>query len=220
MTVIVGHRGAAGYAPENTLLSFENAMELGCQKTELDVWLSSDGELVVIHDEKVDRVSKGRGLVSSMTLEEIKKLKCPRNQEIPTLQEVIDLCRGRIGLQIELKGPGTPKPVNDLILRNGLDSQVTIISFKPELLQEMKKLNPKLPLGFLFYIQTGSIWKIARNMSYICPIGPIVTAKMVEKAHQLGLKVYAWHVNDKELGARLIKMGVDEIGTDLPRLFI
>jgi glycerophosphoryl diester phosphodiesterase len=115
---IVGHRGAEGYAPENTLLSFEKAIELGCDRAELDVRLSKDGEIFVMHDAAVDRTTDGHGLVAEMTGDELKNLNCPSGQKIPTLQEAIDVCKGKIDLQIELKaGEGLAEKVNGLITK-------------------------------------------------------------------------------------------------------
>ena len=133
MARIVGHRGAAGYAPENTLLSFQTAIDIGCDATEMDVRLSKDGEVVVIHDDGVSRVTDGTGFVDEMSLAELKKLDCPEKQKIPTLQEVIDLCKGKIDLLIELKAQGTPEKVNRIIERNKITENVavTVESYQP-----------------------------------------------------------------------------------------
>ena len=94
MVLRIGHRGAAGHAPENTLVSFEKAIDLGCDMTELDVHICGSGELVVIHDETVDRTTNGSGRVSELTLREIKILDAGDGEEIPTLEEVLELLRG------------------------------------------------------------------------------------------------------------------------------
>ncbi len=222
MTLIVGHRGAGGYAPQNTLLSFQKAIEVGCQRTELDVRLSKDNKVIVIHNESVDEVSDGHGLVKEMTLSEIKKLNCPENQKIPTLQEVINLCKGKIDLQIELKTEGTPKLVNEIILKNKILPYILVTSFNINLLKEIKQLNPKIKIGFLFEKYSEKIWEFVElvSLEYICPKSDIVTKEMVEKAHNINIKVYAYHTDNKKLGVKLIKMGVDDIGTNFPRLFI
>lgn len=110
MVVKVGHRGAAGHEPENTLRSFRRAMELGADMVELDVHLCGSGELVVIHDETVDRTTDGTGEVAKMTLDEMRALDAGKGERIPTLQEVIDLATGRMDINIELKGLGTAGP--------------------------------------------------------------------------------------------------------------
>ena len=138
MAIIVGHKGAAGYAPENTLTSFREAIKIGCDRTELDVRLTKDKQVVVIHDKEVSKLTDGTGLVNEMNLLELKKLRCLGNEFVPTLQEVINICKDKIDLQIELKAEGTPQPVSDLITQNGIEDQVFITSFKIDLLVEIK----------------------------------------------------------------------------------
>jgi len=212
MVKIIGHRGASGYAPENTLLSFQKAIELGCDAIELDVRLSKDNRLVVIHDHKVNRTTNGKGSVSKMTLAEIKELDCD-GQKIPTLQEVIDICN--IDLQIELKVKGTPLPVYNTIIENGILSRVLVTSFDTELLKEIKSLDSNIKTGFLFRRKTRKSWE---GYSAICPKSSIVNKKIIDKAHGLGVEVYVYHVDNKKLAERLINWGVDGIGTDYPDL--
>ncbi|MCX6796948.1 MAG: glycerophosphodiester phosphodiesterase family protein, partial [Candidatus Doudnabacteria bacterium] len=147
---IVGHRGASGYAPENTLLSFSKAMEIGCDWVEMDIRLSKDGHAIVIHDATVDRTTNGRGLVADMTLEEIKKFNCAEKQKISSLEEVIILCQNKIKFLIELKAPGTPKVVSKIISDYKIIQDVLIISFDLKLLKEIKILNPQIKVGYLF----------------------------------------------------------------------
>lgn len=210
---IVGHGGAGGYAPKNTLESFRKAIGLGCGRVELDVQLSEDGELVVIHDGFLC----GRP-VKEMAFEEIKSCS---NNKVPTLGEVLEICAGKAGLQIELKAEGTPKAVNSALVENKVLDDILITSFEIGLLREMKAINPKLKLGLLFKEQPERLWDFAREvpLDYICPRSSAVTEGMVVRAHGLGLKVYAYRVNDKETGERMLSMGVDDLGTDYPDLF-
>jgi len=222
MVKIVGHRGASGYATENTLRSFQYAIDIGCDRTELDVRLSKDDASIVIHDDEVSRVTDGKGLVKELTLREIKELNCPDNQKLLTLQEVIDLCKNKISLQIELKAEGTPQVVNRLLLKNDIGNEVVITSFDLNLLREIKKLNPALKVGLLFGEYSDELWKIAGEIP-VDSIGPkytIATAELINRAHMLGKIVYAYHVNKKEVGEKLIALGIDEIGSDFPKLFI
>lgn len=222
----MAHRGASGYAPENTLLAFKKAIEIGCDKVELDVRLTKDKKVVVIHDDDVDRTTDGRGKVAELTLKQIKKFNCEEKQKIPTLQEVIDLCKGKIDFQIELKVGGTARRVYDLIVKNGILENVTITSFKTRFLQEMSILNRRVNLGLLFeeYIISKKIvlWIMGRliGINYVCPNYPVVNKKIVNRAHKLGMKVYVFDVKNKKEGEKLINMGVDEIGTDFPKLFL
>ncbi|HNW20195.1 MAG TPA: glycerophosphodiester phosphodiesterase family protein [bacterium] len=224
MAIIVGHKGAAGYAPENTLTSFREAIKIGCDRTELDVRLTKDKQVVVIHDKEVSKLTDGTGLVNEMNLLELKKLRCLGNEFVPTLQEVINICKDKIDLQIELKAEGTPQPVSDLITQNGIEDQVFITSFKIDLLVEIKKLNPGLRVGLLFRNEEimADIWNLINQipLDFLAPFSEIITAEFVTTAHSLGQRVYAYQVNSKELGDKLIAMGVDEIGTDFPKLFV
>ena len=224
MAIIVGHKGAAGYAPENTIKSFKAAIEIGCDRSELDVRLTKDGQVVVFHDKDVSELTNGSGLVSEMTLLELKRLNCRDDEKIPTLQEVIDVCKDKIDLQIELKGEGTPNLVNNLILKNDIVDQVVITSFKIDLLKEIKKINPKLKVGLLFWTDEtlADIWNLTDSipLDFLAPFSEIITMEFVVKAHSFGKKVYAYRVNNKELGDKLISIGVDEIGTDFPKIFI
>ncbi len=222
MVKIVGHRGAAGYAPENTLLSFQRAIDIGCDRTELDVRLSKNGELVVIHDANVSRVTDGKGMVAGMTLEKLKELHCSDNQKLPTLQEVVDLCKGKISLQIELKVAETPRAVLQVLVENGIGDDVVITSFDTGLLTEMKSLNPALQVGLLFDRVPNGLWGLVEKipLDFIGAKYTCVTTELVDRAHALGVKVYAYHVDRKDVGDRLIALGVNEIGTDFPKLFL
>ncbi|PID70801.1 hypothetical protein CSB37_00450 [bacterium DOLZORAL124_38_8] len=220
MVKIIGHRGAAGHTAENSLESFQIAIKLGCDKAELDVKLSKDNHVVVFHDDEISRVTNGTGLVHELKLSELKKYRLENGQSIPTLQEVIDIAKGKIDLQIELKAPHTPKPVYEILLKNNLIDNTIITSFDAELLKEIKSINPNLKTGLLFREYSEHIWQLVDKLSVdmIGPKGIIVTKDMIEKAHKRGKIVYAYHVT-KPLGTKLIPLGIDEIGTDYPELF-
>ena len=222
MIKITGHRGAAGYAPENTRLSFQVAIDLGCDGTEFDVHLSKDGEVVVIHDEEVSRTTNGKGLVREMTLVELKQLNCDQAQKIPTLQEVIDQCKGKINLQIELKAEGTPSPVSKIIAKNKIISNVVVSSFNTEWLKEIKKINSKIKVSLLLNKIPKELAKLVTSipLDFIGTRENITDKRIITKAHQWGVKIYAYHVNSARLGRKLIRSGIDEIGTDFPKLFI
>lgn len=219
---IVGHRGAEGYATENTLLSFKKAIEMGCGRTELDVSLTKDKQAVVFHDDFLSRVSNSKGFIKNKTLKDLKKVCLKGNQKIPTLQEVIDLCKGKIELQIELKDKGTAEIAGKLIIKKKILRKVVVTSFFPEYLKEIKEFDSRIKAGLLFDKLTPSVWRIVKKnkLEYLGPRGNIVSKEMVDKAHEKGLKVYAWGVNDKGLFERLVKMGVEDIGTNFPKKFL
>jgi glycerophosphoryl diester phosphodiesterase len=147
----VAHRGASAYEPENTLRSFRRAIELGADMSELDVHLSKDGQVVVIHNATVDHTTNGHGAVRELTLTELQSLDAGKGEAIPTLQQVIDLVRSKQGLYIELKGEGTPPAVVDLLRKNSFTDrrQVIVGSFLAPLVREIKELAPEIATSLM-----------------------------------------------------------------------
>ena len=137
--LIIAHRGASAYEPENSLRAIETAIKLKADMVEVDIRKSKDGELVVIHDENVDRTTNSKGWVSKLSLTELKRLDAGAGEMVPTLAEVLDLLKNRIMLNIELKGLGTAEPVYKLIKETGWqNTNLTISSFNWESLTEYK----------------------------------------------------------------------------------
>lgn len=222
MVRIVGHRGAAGYEPENTIASFQKAIALGCDRTELDVRVSKDKQLIVFHDEDVSRVTESKGLVRELLFKELHQLRVYKDGKIPLLKQVVALCRDNIDLQIELKVAGTARGVNDIITYADVCDSVVISSFDGSLLREMNAVNPRLKLCLLCKPHDkdwlGSIERSTVDMVGLK--GGVITVNDVVKAHDAGKKVYAYHVGSGALGKKLIRFGVDDIGTDFPKLFL
>jgi glycerophosphoryl diester phosphodiesterase len=218
--VIVGHRGACGHAPENTLKSFAKAIELGCQRVELDVHLSEDEVPVVIHDPNLDRTTNGKGPVNRLPLVELKKLDAGEGESIPTLVEVMDFCRGKAELQIELKDPDCPSAVAELIRERQDRKNMVVTSFDLPLLNKFAALMPDVPAGLLNKDPDLDMVTVARehHHRWICPHFNAVTPELVTEAHQAGLLVYAYHVKDRQIANRLALWGVDAIGTDFPEI--
>ena len=155
--VITGHRGAAKLEPENTCLSIKKAIDLGVDQIEIDVHLTKDQQLVVIHDQTVDRTTEGHGAVSDLSLQEIKQLDAGKGERIPTLQEVIDVVQRRVILQIELKGPDTAEPVVRLIERKNIESAVILTSFVHERLRKVHRINLNIALGALWSVPPDDV---------------------------------------------------------------
>jgi len=222
MVVKVGHRGAAGHEPENTLRSFRRAMELGADMVELDVHLCGSGELVVIHDETLDRTTDGTGEVAKMTLNELRALDAGEGERIPTLQEVIDLATGRMGINIELKGLGTAEPtlehIEDAVEKGWDRSGFQVSSFHIGELSAIRELSEDVRTAVLFALDDGGIMEFAElNSAYsINPNHRAVTSDLVTKAHDRGLKIFAWTVNEPEDIARMKGLDVDGIISDYP----
>lgn len=220
--ILTGHRGAAKLEPENTLLSMQKAIDLGVDQIEIDVHLTRDQHLVVLHDTTVDRTTNGEGAVADFTLAAIKQLDAGKGEPIPTLQEVIDLVRGKVILQIELKGPGTAEPVIETVDRNSMEKEVLLTSFVHERLREARQLNPDLRLGALWADPPPDACEQAIDMGaeaiHIQHLN--IDAQLVQKAHAHGLKIRAWNPDTVEEIQRVVDLGVDAIGSNRPDLLI
>jgi len=219
--MIIGHRGAAAIEPENTLLSIERALDIGVDAVEIDIHLSKDKELVVIHDMTVDRTTNGTGPVSGYTLQEIKRLDAGKGEAIPTLQEVIDLIDRRVMLVIELKEEGTERSVVDLIIRNNLFDKACVISFWHRLVKTVKEMDSRIKTGVLL-VGSPVDACIATHASADALVMKysFVDREFVKIAHKKGLKVFIWNIDDQDLLKPYVDMGVDAIGTNDPRVLI
>ena len=223
MIKVLGHRGAPAYEPENTLASFKKAIELGVDQIELDLRFSKDSKLVVIHDEKLDRTTNGKGLVREFTLAELKKLDAGKGEKIPTLQEVIDLIRDKgIFLQIELKESNMQRHLLDLIQKNNLEERVMVISFLHEELRKIKELNPNIKTGVLIGQKLIDPLERLRQVraDAVSMRHTLVNKRLVERLHQNNIELTVWVVNEPRDIRRAIKLGIDIIGTDKPDLVI
>jgi glycerophosphoryl diester phosphodiesterase len=219
MVLRIGHRGVAGHAPENTLASFRKAVELGCDMTELDVHICASGEVVVIHDETVDRTTDGKGLVSELFLAELKRIDAGEGEEIPTLEEVLEILMDKIMLNIELKGLGTAKPVYELIKKHGWRNEnLTITSFNWDMLSEYKQLDPVARIGVLTFKNHNEAMKFAESIKAysINPYHMILQGKYVEEAHSKGIKIYPWTPNKPNEIKKALEKGADGIISDYP----
>jgi glycerophosphoryl diester phosphodiesterase len=218
--IVVGHRGACGHAPENTLKSFAKAIEMGCQRVEFDVHLSQDGIPVVIHDPTVDRTTNGKGSVNSFRLVDLKKLDAGEGEQVPILAEVMDFCRGKAEIQIELKDPDSPSAVADLIKEGWGLKDVVVTSFDLSLLKQFAKQMPGIPLGLLNKDPNLDMVSVAlgHGHQWICPRFDLATRGLVDKAHQAGLLIYVYQVNDRKTATEIDSWNVEAIGTDFPEL--
>lgn len=230
MTLRIGHRGAAGTHPENTMVSFHRAVELGAHGVEFDVHRTMDGQLVVIHDAAVDRTTNGSGLVMAMSLAEIQALDAGvkkgaeyAGERVPTLRALIRETPPELFLFLELKAgsvhyPGIEEEILAVLREEGAMNRVQISSFDHQGLKRIHQLEPGLPLGMLFASNLLDPVALAREIGCdaIHPPWEWVTEEMVEKAHAAGLKVNTWTVNHPFAIARVKHLGVDGIMSDFP----
>lgn len=222
----IGHRGAMGYEPENTLRSFRKAVELNVDMVELDVHVCKTGELVVIHDDKLDRTTNGKGDVSETSFRELRKLNAGKGEKIPSLQEVLDLINKKVNINIELKGKGTAIPVFEIIETYVKEKAWSyddffVSSFNHYELKKFSKLNPKVKIGALIDKMPVNLAKLAENLNVffaysINPPVEVINQKFVDDAHKRGLKVFVWTVNGAEDIERMKQLNVDGIFSDFP----
>lgn len=219
----IGHRGAKGHEPENTLPSFQKALDLNVDGIELDVHVCKTGELIVIHDFTVDRTTNGSGTVAELSLSEIKALRINDYFEVPTLEEVLELVGKKCLINIELKGHHTAKPVSHLIekyiLEKGYSYEDFIVSsFQREELEMMYLINPKIHLGILSQASVSQAleWANAFSAKAIHPHFSLLTEENVRKTQEQGFKIYTWTINEKEDIERIKTYNVDGIITDFP----
>lgn len=219
----IGHRGAKGHLAENTLESFQCAMDFGVDGIEFDVHLSVDGEIIVIHDETVNRTTDGTGLVSEMTKAELKQLRIENQFEIPLLQDVFDLVNRNCLINIELKAAATAKPVVNLIERYVLDkgwhySDFLISSFDWPALQQVRNWHAEIPLGVLTHTDLDLAVSFAKfvKAETIHPYYHLLTAENTLQMQQNHLKVFAWTVNEPEDIEKIKSFKVNGIITDFP----
>jgi glycerophosphoryl diester phosphodiesterase len=232
---IIAHRGASAHAPENTLAAFELALQYEADAIELDAKLSADGQVVVIHDQTVDRTTDGSGKLREMTLDQLRKLDAGshfdiafRGERIPMLSEVFEAVGKRTFINVELTNYASPiddLPVKvvELVQQYGLAQRVLFSSFSPLALQRAHRLLPEVPIGLL--ATRGWFGALARSwLSQVIPYQALhpelhdVTPKLVKRIHRAGRRVCVYTVNQPNDIRYLFALGVDGIFTDDPRL--
>ena len=221
---VTGHRGAADLAPENTLAGFRLASALGCHAVELDVQLTADGRLAVIHDARLDRTTNGSGPVSSRTLAELKLLDAGKGEQIPSLEEVLDLLRDTgMTLQIELKGEGTEREAPRVVAKAGMARRVRFTSSAHEKVFEAKKSLPEAETGLLNGSAPADPLRLLESYRADClhVRHEAIDRRLVELVHGAGKKIIAsGRIVEIAPIDRLIDLGVDIIGSDRPDMVI
>jgi glycerophosphoryl diester phosphodiesterase len=214
---IIGHRGAAGRLPENTLKSINYAINVGVDIVEVDVRATRDNVLVVFHDADFKRLADVDVTVRSVEYSWIKSSILINGEHIPLLEEVIDVVKDKVGLFIEIKEPDTTKGVIELVRSSGILEQVAIISFYDEALIKAKRLEPRIATGLIYAQPPGRVLDAVKlGAKIVLPQYKIASEKSINLAHKYNLRVVAWTINSRVEALRLVRAGVDGLATDLP----
>jgi glycerophosphoryl diester phosphodiesterase len=233
--VCIAHRGASGkgHAPENTLSAFRKAMEIGVDAVECDVHCTKDGHVVIIHDNNLKRTTNMDGIITEMTLSEVKKADAGiwfdtrfAGETIPTLKELLELTKGKVITIVEIKQEGIADKVIKDIEDTGSVGEVVLISFHASALKDAQEINPRIPRALLI----GDIGPISEHSSILSLIQSaaevgagtlnlsqnIITPKLVKEARLRGIGVWAWTVDDEIEIKKLLEMGVTGITSNYP----
>lgn len=224
------HRGFKGKYPENTMLAFKKAVEIGADGIEFDVHLSKDGELVIIHDETLERTTDGKSLVCEKTLEDLKKLNASKLypdceiQRIPTLREYFEFAKDKeIITNIELKNSiidyeGIEEKVYRLIEEFGLAEKIIISSFNHESLVRFKNIDPNIKCGVLESSRLYKPWEYVKNLGceYYHPMNFVVDDELVKKCKDYNIGLNIWFGQSEFDYSLYVKDGVTSLITDYP----
>jgi glycerophosphoryl diester phosphodiesterase len=230
--LILGHRGASGYAPENTIAAFGLGIRQGCHGFEFDVQLSRDGEPVVHHDWSVERTTGGTGDIRDLTFREIRSLDAGkwfspeyRGEKIPALAEVLELIPEKMLLNVELKsrasdGPGLEEKTIAVLRKHGRLENTILSSFNHLSLKRARDIAPGIRLGMLYEALLlrpfDYLEKLDLGLYSIHPLHDYVSPDLVLETHRHGIKMACWTVNSTERARELLKDGVDIIITNYP----
>lgn len=223
--LIIAHRGASNLATENTLKAFQKAIEIGADYIEFDIHQLKDGEIVILHDTNIYRMTGKRGTLKEMTYEELKKFEIRDGEKIPTLHELIKLAKGKIALNCEVKGSGLAESLIRILRKADIIESTIISSFKNDILLKIQQIEPSIRLAALrptrlqwitSLITPKKIIKTAvKNGFYaVNPRHFFVNRKFIERAHHHDIKVFPWTVDSEKKIRKLVKIGVDGIITN------
>lgn len=226
---VIGHRGASGHAPENTMASFRRAAELGATFIETDLRLSRDARFVAMHDATLDRTTSGRGLVRDFTLEQLRALDAGAwfapefsGERIPTIEEILAFSReADVVFYLEIKheaGWGVHHGIAGALRAAKESARVVVISFDASTLGKLRQLDGMVMTGLLFERPAPDATQKAQSVGarQILPRADLVTQELMEEARRAELQVAAWTVNEPEQMRALISAGVNGIMTDYP----
>ena len=229
--LVIAHRGASMFAPENTIAAFELAVEMGADAIELDTMLTADGTPIVIHDQSLERTTNGNGNVASKMVAEIKLLDAGSKfdarfagEQIPTLEEVFSAVGNKVLINVELKNYASPfdhlpETVVALVVKKGLSDRVLLSSFNPIALMKAKRASGKIRRAAIIGggpIIVRGVIEAFTNYYALHPAASLVNQGMIDKHHAAGNKINVWTVNEESEMKKFLSMGVDGLITDQP----
>jgi glycerophosphoryl diester phosphodiesterase len=220
MVFCTAHRGASFHEPENTLTAVKAAIKLRADYVEVDVRKCKSGELVVIHDETVDRTTDGAGKVSNLTLRQLKNLCLAFGEKIPTLVEVSEAVKGKIKLVVELKELELEEKALSTIVDAGIIEDAIFVSFHHGSIRRLKQLNPEANGGII--VRSGLISPVKAalecGVTYLFQHYRYINAETLAEAKNKGIKVVAWTIDHKDLAEKIRLLGVNGIATNRPEI--
>jgi len=238
--LVIAHRGDSAHRPENTLASFAGALEVGATVVELDVQLTADGHVVVLHDPTLDRTTTGRGDVHRLTLAEVRAVSAGyperfgtayAGERVPTLAEVLGLLRGRARALVEIKAEsvsgdaegGVEARVADEVRRSGMAGEVALISFDQRAVVRLLQLAPEITRGRIFgRTRADDVLAAAREAScgLVMPHKSQLSDALAERVHAAGLKLATWVVDEPEELRKLARFDLYGVGSNRPGVLI
>ena len=218
--LVIAHRGASAAEPENTLRAFELAIRLGAEMIELDLHATRDGRVVVIHDDDLSQTTDLRGRVSEMSLGEVRKANAGKGEPVPTLEETLDLARGRARLYLEIKDPRAAGETLRLVRERGCRDEVLLASFNIGLMRRLSDEVSDVEIGVILGAETFDprVWIALRRVNYSVlslQVG-VCFNRLAARVKRNGKQLYVWTANDEPTFARMLARGVDGIVTDYP----
>jgi len=231
-TKIIAHRGFSGIAPENTLIAFQKAIDIGADYFELDIHKSKDNELIVIHDKSIDRTSSDNstGVIAQLNYNELSELKVGysskfkdsfKDEKIPTLKEALELAKGKIKVCIEIKVHNVEKEVLKIIDEVGVKDEIIIFSFYYSVLEKIRLMDSTIPILYLKTKAEDETIKKALAINAVA-IGlgskSSLSKKHIENANKQGIEVWRWTVDDENEMKHLIDIGINGLITNNPDL--
>lgn len=217
---IIAHRGASFFSKENTLKSFQRAVEHGADMVELDVQMTKDNKLIILHDVHIDRISEGTGLVRNFTLEDIRKINIFGKEKIPTLDEALDLLLGNVGIVLDLKRVDVVPYILKYLKDEALRSSCIVSSFRKDAIKSAKYYDKNIKVGLI-------CWRPSRrkinfccknNIDFIHPSYHFLSKRLYRKIKKSKLGINVWTVNYKRNLRKISKWNIEGIITDRPKM--